>query len=137
MSSSNCHYFDLVFDDHVSDVVEPDWLATDRTKHYIARLRSEGIKSAIDEDGWVNRSHNICYFVKPIFNDGAKAGDLVAIGDPTYSTEPQCHRIVKLIRFIGHYVKENGKMKIIGYWEFEEIRNLIPKKKSWWHWFCH
>lgn len=130
------HHCLYLFENHVSQVVKPDWLASDQTLCYVHRLRAEGIKAAAEDNGWVNRTYNTLQFVRPIFNDGAKAGDLVALGAPTLSSEPQRHRIVKLINFFGRYTNNNGKIDAYGLWDFEEVRTLIPKERSWRDWFC-
>jgi hypothetical protein len=64
---------------------------------WIASLRAAGVKAAHPDDGWVDRTHNTVQFVYPQFNDGAKAGDLVALGWPRWGSEKPCHRIVRLI----------------------------------------
>jgi hypothetical protein len=63
---------------------------------WIADLRAAGVKAAHPDDGWVNRKCNTVRFVYPQFNDGAKAGDLVALGWPAWLGKTQ-HRIVRLI----------------------------------------
>lgn len=47
---------------------------------WIAELRANGIKAAHPDDGWVDRKENSVLFAYPQFNDGVKAGDLVALG---------------------------------------------------------
>ena len=64
---------------------------------WIAALRAAGVKAAHPDDGWVNRKDNYVQFVYPQFNDGAKAGDLVALGWPQWHSAK--HRIVRLVEF--------------------------------------
>lgn len=66
---------------------------------WIAALRAAGVKAAHPDDGWVNRKDNYVQFVYPQFNDGAKAGDLVALGWPQWHSEKPRHRIVRLVEF--------------------------------------
>jgi len=66
---------------------------------WIAGLRAAGVKAAHPADGWVNREHNFVQLVYPQFNDGAVAGDLVALGSPQWGIEECCHRIVRLKEF--------------------------------------
>lgn len=80
-------------------------------KAWIAQLRSQGIKASHPDDGWVDRKNNTLQFVYPQFNDGAKAGDLVALGWPTGSLPSGNHRIVRL--------KERKQTTFSEYWSFE------------------
>lgn len=63
---------------------------------WIAELRAQGVKAAHPDDGWVDRKNNTLKFVYPQFNDGAEAGDLVALGWPPGSLSSSKHRIVRL-----------------------------------------
>lgn len=60
---------------------------------WIARLRRHGVKAAHPDDGWVDRASNSLQFVYPQFNDGARVGDIVALG------WPDRYRIVMLTGF--------------------------------------
>ncbi len=66
---------------------------------WIAALRADGVKAAHPDDGWVNRKDNFVQFVYPQFNDGAKAGDLVALGCPQWTSKHPQHRVVRLVEF--------------------------------------
>lgn len=81
---------------------------------WIASLRAEGVKAAHPDDGWVDREHNTIQFVYPQFNDGAKAGDLVALGWPKWgsSADRVSHRIVRLI--------EHEQSLFSSRWRFEQ-----------------
>ena len=70
----------------------------DKKQLWITELRAVGIKAAHPDDGWVNRKINHIYFCYPHFNDGAKKGDLVALG-----WHFEKHRIVRLIDDHGHF----------------------------------
>jgi len=55
-----------------------------RREDWIAKLRSDGVKMARPDDGWVDRENDVirgphCY---PDFDDGVVVGDLVALGTP-------------------------------------------------------
>ena len=64
---------------------------------WIAALRADGVKAAHPDDGWVDRKSNTLQLVNPQFNDGAKAGDLVALGWPQWMRANPQHRIVRLV----------------------------------------
>ena len=68
-------------------------------EEWIATLRVAGVKAAHPDDGWVNRKDNYVQFAYPQFNDGAKAGDLIALGWPQWGDKKPRHRIVRLIEF--------------------------------------
>lgn len=82
---------------------------------WIAGLRSIGVKASHPDDGWVDRKNNSMQFVYPQFNDGAKVGDLVALGSPQWSSANPQHRIVRLISF---------RRSVFGFetWDFELVR---------------
>jgi hypothetical protein len=79
---------------------------------WIAALRAAGVKAAHPDDGWVNRRDNFVQFVYPQFNDGAQAGDLVALGWPQWGRANSQHRVVRLVKF------HRGRF-CDGSWEFE------------------
>lgn len=81
---------------------------------WVAALRAAGIKAAHPDDGWVNRRDHFVQFVYPQFNDGAKAGDLVALGWPRWGSEKVRHRIVRLVEF---HPATFGN----GSWKFEAV----------------
>lgn len=66
---------------------------------WIASLRAAGVKAAHPDDGWVNRKDNYVQFAYPQFNDGVKAGDLIALGWPRWGDKKPKHRIVRLVEF--------------------------------------
>lgn len=80
---------------------------------WIAELRAQGVKAAHPDDGWVDRKNNTLQFVYPQFNDGAEAGDLVALGWPPKSRSSRTHRIVRL--------KELKRTTFSEYWAFEPV----------------
>ena len=49
---------------------------------WVDMLRSNGIKAAHPDDGWVNRKENKVHFAYPQFDDGISIGDKVALGHP-------------------------------------------------------
>jgi len=59
---------------------------------WIAELRSNGVKAAHPDDGWVDRERNTVHFAYPQFNDGPGVGDKVALG------QPDKYRIVTITR---------------------------------------
>lgn len=79
---------------------------------WIAALRAAGVKAAHPDDGWVNRKDDYVQFVYPQFNDGAKAGDLVALGWPQWRSAKPQHLIVRLVEF-------RRGMFGAGSWKFE------------------
>jgi hypothetical protein len=76
---------------------------------WIAGLRAAGVKAAHPDDGWVDRDANTVTFAYPQFNDGAQAGDLVALGYHFGKT-----RIVRLNEFKRGLLLSNGR------WTFTE-----------------
>jgi hypothetical protein len=58
---------------------------------WIADLRSQGVKAAHPDDGWVDRDENKVHLCYPDFNDGLVVGDLLALG------WPDCYRIVRVV----------------------------------------
>jgi len=50
---------------------------------WIKRLRSQGVKAAHPNDGWINRELKRIDFVYPDFYDGVVIGDRVALGTPS------------------------------------------------------
>lgn len=58
-----------------ADQAERDWVSV---------LRSEGVKLAHPDDGWVKRAAILPYFHPryPRFNDGLAVGDVAALGRP-------------------------------------------------------
>ena len=49
---------------------------------WITQLRSDGVKAAHPDDGWVDREKNTIHFAYPQFDDGVKVGDRIALGWP-------------------------------------------------------
>ncbi len=84
---------------------------------WIASLRAAGVKAAHPDDGWVNRKDNYVQFVYPQFNDGAKAGDLVALGRPQWESAKPQHRIVRLVEF-------HSRIFGVGSWKFEPASHI-------------
>lgn len=89
-------------------------------KNWIAMLRSNGIKAAHPDDGWVSRkgqrnhmgrmgdnSVALCY---PQFNDGIHPGDIIALG------WHDKFRLVRVTVFDSKYTSFVGAEK----WYFEE-----------------
>lgn len=99
----------------------PDALATSvaldmqrKQESWIAELRAAGVKASHPDDAWVDRRDNSIEFGYAQFNDGAKEGDLVALGWPAWSSTKSQHRIVRLIE---------QKSDAFGgvRWQFEEV----------------
>ena len=57
---------------------------------WVEKLRSEGVKAAHPDDGWVDRKENTVNLCYPQFNDGLQVGDVMALG------WPDSHRLVKI-----------------------------------------
>lgn len=76
---------------------------------WIAQLRAEGVKAAHPDDGWIDREKNTVTFCYPQFNDGAGAGELVALG--WYDR----HRLVRLVRPVRQWFGGSPT------WEFEAL----------------
>jgi len=74
---------------------------------WIALLRSQGVKAAHPDDGWIDRENNRLHFAYPQFNDGVSVGSLVALG------RPGKYRLVKLTDFIPGFLNR---------WGYEPIR---------------
>lgn len=85
-----------------------------RERAYIAALRARGIKAAHPDDGWVKHETNELHFCYPHFNDGAKTGDLVALGYEFDTTT----RIVRLLDFT------TGTLSGMRWWRFEVVEKL-------------
>lgn len=84
-----------------------------KEKEWIAALRAQGVKAAHPNDGWVDREKKEVFFCYPQFNDGAKEGDIVALGwpsDPPGKT--------KFARLIGH---RKGYISDMTHWQFEYV----------------
>jgi hypothetical protein len=64
----------------VEMAVYSDRLAAAEQREWVARLRSEGVKAAHPDDGWVDRDANKVHLAYPDFNDGLTIGDLLALG---------------------------------------------------------
>lgn len=77
-------------------------------REWISGLRAAGVKAAHPDDGWVDRRANTVCFVYPQFNDGARVGDLVALGYHFTAT--------RIVRLTGHHQSLLGT----GRWSFEE-----------------
>lgn len=83
---------------------------------WIASLRAQGVKAAHPDDGWVDRKANTIQFAYCQFNDGAKAGDLMALGWPQGRCARPQHRIVRLIESVrAPLFPANSR------WKFEEV----------------
>lgn len=74
---------------------------------WIATLRSQGVKAAHPDDGWVNRDASKVLLQYPQFNDGLSAGDTLALG------WPEEYRLVRVTR------RAQGLMGLV-YFHFEE-----------------
>jgi len=59
---------------------------------WIELLKSQGIKAAHPDDGWVDRKENYINFCYPQFKQNIEVGDLIALGDADK------YRIVKVIK---------------------------------------
>ncbi|MDR6421244.1 hypothetical protein J2801_003532 [Paraburkholderia phenoliruptrix] len=81
-------------------------------EQWIRGLREHGIKAAHPDDGWVDRGRNTVYFAYPHFNDGAKFGDLIALGWHFDKT--------RIVRIVGKTTPCLGE----GRWVFEEVGAL-------------
>jgi len=58
-------------------------LKMQKTKQdWISKLKSQGVKAAHPNDGWVDRENNVVRFAYPQFNDGVKVGDTIVLGWP-------------------------------------------------------
>jgi hypothetical protein len=55
----------------------------EKKREWIEILRSDGVKAAHPDDGWVNREENKVHLTYPQFNDGVGIGDRIALGTPT------------------------------------------------------
>jgi len=53
-------------------------------------LRANDVKAAHPDDGWVDRVANIVTMCYPQFDDGVRAGDVIALGSPSK------HRLVRV-----------------------------------------
>jgi hypothetical protein len=78
-------------------------------EQWIRSLRERGIKAAHPDDGWVDRVRNTIYFAYPHFNDGAKFGDLIALGWHFDKT--------RIVRIVGRITPHFGAAR----WVFEEV----------------
>ena len=95
------------------------WSSTCREGHkrersYIEALRARGIKAAHPDDGWVKRDTNELHFCYPHFNDGAEAGDLVALG---YEFD----KTTRIVRLLSYTTTGRSGMK---WWKFEEVEKM-------------
>lgn len=52
-----------------------------KTKEWVAKLRSLGVKASHPDDGWHKREEKYFGISYPEFNDGIKVGDMVALGN--------------------------------------------------------
>lgn len=50
------------------------------TRQWVQDLRERSVMAAHPNDGWINPKELYLTFAHPHFNDGAKKGDLVALG---------------------------------------------------------
>ena len=99
-----------------SDVMDFAAIAQDMERQqdeWIAALRAQGVKAAHPDDGWVDREANTVLFTYPQFDDGAKVGDLVALGWPRWNSAKPQHRIV---RITGEVVRTFTRR-----WAFEDV----------------
>lgn len=92
-----------------------------REQAYIAALRQRGIKAAHPNDGWIKRDEQKLHFAYPHFNDGAKTGDLVALGYEFDATT----LIVRLT------TSTSGVLSSMKWWSYTPVetlnnKNLIP-----------
>jgi hypothetical protein len=51
-----------------------------RKREWVEMLRSQGVKAAHPDDGWVDRENNVVTFVYPHFDDGVSVGDRIVLG---------------------------------------------------------
>lgn len=72
---------------------------------WIEQLRSKGVKAAHPDDGWVDRVNNTIHFAYPQFDDGAGAGDKIALGWPDE------YRIVTIIGEANGLILERWRFK--------------------------
>ncbi len=79
---------------------------------WINDLRSENIKAAHPDDGWVDRKANTVVFAYPQFYDDVGVGSLIALGWHFDATS----RIVRLISSRSSFCSE------LVYWKFEFVR---------------
>ncbi len=88
-------------------------------KEWISKLRSEGVKAAHPDDGWVKRDKNVVGFCYPQFNDGVNVDDIIVLG---WYWE---YRYVKVTEIIDGFSLDKYK--------FEPIETEQPKKRvSFW-----
>ena len=79
---------------------------------WVDMLRSNGIKAAHPNDGWINRERDYLTFQYPQFNDGADIGDLVMLGWP--STKEDKLLLVRL-------TKKHKSLFSVDSFDFERI----------------
>ena len=90
----------------------------DEERRWIEYLRSQGVKAAHPDDGWVDRENNNVLLQYPQFNDGVKIGDTIALGWSWNKT-----RLVKVVDIVISPLV--GKRYV-----FEPIKP--EKEPSWW-----
>ena len=61
---------------------------------WIAELRARDVQAAHPDDGWIDDKTITLALVYPQFNDGAKQGDLIALGTP------ENYRLVRLVKYL-------------------------------------
>lgn len=88
----------------------------ERKRIWIRDLRSMCVVAAHPDDAWVNRKASFVRMTYPTFDDGAKIGDLIALGDQSFC------RVVKVI---GRYEHGHGAVD----YYFEPAAEH-PKRKS-------
>jgi hypothetical protein len=77
--------------DAVARAVTIDRRMADEQRAWVAELRAQGVKAAHPDDGWVKRDRNTVHLCYPQFDDGLRAGDLLALGRPAE------YRIVRVV----------------------------------------
>jgi len=88
---------------------------------WVEDLRSQGVKAAHPDDGWVNRKEDSVLLCYPQFNDGVEVGDTIALGWAWDDT-----RLVKVTDII---VLPFGNPR----YKFEPMEIEVEEKKmNWW-----
>ncbi|QVW28940.1 hypothetical protein [Bacillus phage SWEP1] len=87
-------------------------------RQWISDLRSQGVKAAHPDDGWVDREKDTVFFCYPHFNDYPQIGDTIALG---WSDK---WRLVKVVNIVPCHFNTDIR------YAFESIEP--EKEPSWW-----
>lgn len=91
--------------------IDRDMRAEERV--WVEDLRSQGVKAAHPDDGWVDRKDNKVHFCYPQFSNNPQVGDVVALG------RPGRHRLVRLT---GSEELRIAPWEGPFWWHFEAVR---------------